>query len=90
MKWRWVLAAFVQRILPISKDTINSHRRVQIHCHNFHSFAILLVVFRPSLVFSAPPLNVTAVFVHLQINVLVITKDSGNLFSERAVALEFN
>lgn len=30
---------------------------------------------------SAPPLNVTAVFVHLQIIVWVIIKDSGNLFS---------
>lgn len=38
---------------------------------------------------SAPPLNVTAVFVHLQIIVWVITKDLGNLFSRQAVALGF-
>ncbi len=39
---------------------------------------------------SAPPLNVTAVFVHLQIIVWVITKDSAYLFSGWAVALEFS
>lgn len=39
---------------------------------------------------SATLLNVTAVFAHLQNTLWVITKDSENLFSERALALEFN
>lgn len=39
---------------------------------------------------SATPLNVTAVFAHLQNALWVITKDWENLFSERALALEFN
>lgn len=34
-------------------------------------------------------LNVTAVFVHLQIIVWVVIKDSGNLFSGQALALGF-
>lgn len=39
---------------------------------------------------AVPLLNVTAVFVHLQIIVWLITKDWGNLFGGQAVALEFN